>query len=161
ARNIRKYHYADYSDKEKFAEIYWLFSHEAVADGSIEKFAATLPRKRGKAAQYAVEKRDVDESFLQRLDQYREILAKVFKNENPDLDGDRLTEFTQRALDRLVFLRFLEDKHIEPRNRIAYIGDKGSAWQNFIAECRRLNGIYNGIVYKEHPILDKPSFKPD
>ena len=89
------------------------------------------------------------------------VLARAFKNHNPKLDGDTLTELTQRTLDRLVFLRFLEDKHIELQNRIAYFGDKGTAWQDFIAESRRLDGIYNGIVYKKHEILDAPGFKLD
>lgn len=164
AQNIAKFHYSEYADKEKFAEIYWLFSREAVANGSLEKFAETLPKKRGKAVQRGLFKssyQGIDETFLEELDQHRESLAKAFKNENPDLDGKCLTELTQRTLDRLVFLRFLEDKHIEDKNHIAYFGDKGTAWQDFIRESRRLDGIYNGIVYKEHPILDKPSFKPD
>jgi adenine-specific DNA-methyltransferase len=164
AQNVRKYHYSHYLDSEKFAQIYWLFSREAVANGSLEKFAETLPKKRGRAVQRGLFPgaiQSIDDAFLEELDEHREALAKAFKNENPDLDGETLTELTQRTLDRLVFLRFLEDKHIEPQNHIAYFGDKGSAWQDFIRESRRLDGIYNGIVYKEHPILDKPSFKPD
>jgi adenine-specific DNA-methyltransferase len=162
--NIRKYHFSQYEDAEKFAEIYWLFSREAVAAGSLEKFAASLPRRRGKAVQRGLFKggyQGIDETFLQELDGYRDSLARVFKNNNPDLDGETLTELTQRTLDRLVFLRFLEDKHIEPENRIAYFGDKRTAWQDFIAESRRLDGIYNGIVFKTHQILDAPSFKVD
>jgi len=163
-RNVRKYHFSHYEDPEKFAEIYYLFSHEAVTNGSLEKFVETLPKKRGKAGQRGASKAGelpMDETFLQELDEYRDQLAHSFKNRNPELDGETLTELTQRTLDRLVFLRFLEDKHIEPQNRIAYFGDKGTAWQDFIAESRRLDGIYNGIVYKEHAILDKPSFKVD
>jgi len=38
-REIKSFRYADYADEEKFKWIYWLFSHEAVAGGSIEKFA--------------------------------------------------------------------------------------------------------------------------
>ncbi len=162
SQSIRKYHFSHYEDKEKFAEIYWLFSREAVANGSIEKFAETLPKKRGKAVQRGLFKggfQSIDEAFLEELDEHREHLARAFKNQNPDLDGECLTELTQRTLDRLVFLRFLEDKAIEPQNRIAHFGEKGTAWQDFIAESRRLDGIYNGIVYKEHGILDSPKFK--
>lgn len=164
SQGLRKYHFHDYEDAEKFAEIYWLFSREAVANGSLEKFTDTLPKKRGKAVQRGLFKggyQGIDETFLEELDEYRESLAKAFKNENPDLDGETLTELTQRTLDRLVFLRFLEDKHIETAKHIAYFGDKGTAWQDFIKESRRLDGTYNGIVYKEHPILDKPTFKPN
>jgi len=54
----------------------------------------------------------IDESFLQELDEYRISLAKAFKRSNPTFDGATLTELVQRTLDRLVFLRFLEDKEI-------------------------------------------------
>jgi type I restriction-modification system DNA methylase subunit len=157
SQNIRKFHFHDYEDEGKFAEIYWLFSREAVTNGSLEKFVATLPKKRSKDVQPG----DIDERFLKDLDEFRDELARAFKNANPNLDGETLTELTQRTLDRLVFLRFLEDKHIEPQNHIAYFGDKGTAWQDFIAESRRLDGIYNGIVYKKHEILDATGFKLD
>ena len=46
-----KYYCRHYMDREKFSEIYWLFSREALAQGSIEKYAAGMPKPRGKAAQ--------------------------------------------------------------------------------------------------------------
>ncbi len=58
-------------------------------------------------------------------------------------------------------MRFLEDKLIHPENLISEFGNKGTAWQDFIATSRRLDGIYNGIVFKAHEILDAPSFKID
>jgi type I restriction-modification system DNA methylase subunit len=162
--SLRKYHFSQYENAETFAEIYWLFSREAVAGGSLEKFAETLPKRRGKAVQrglFAGAYQSIDEAFLLELDGYRDQLARAFKNPNPQLDGETLTELTQRTLDRLVFLRFLEDKHIEPEHRISHFGDHESAWRDFIRESRRLDGIYNGIVFKEHRILDAPSFKVD
>src|SRR5581483_6446261 len=164
AQNLRKYHFSQYEDPEKFAEIYWLFSREAVAGGSLEKFACTLSRKRAKAVQRGLigtGSQTIDDAFLADLDHWRDELARAFKNRNPSLDGETLTELTQRTLDRLVFLRFLEDKHIEPQNHIAYFTDRGSAWQAFISESRRLDGIYNGIVFKEHSILDSSRFNAD
>jgi hypothetical protein len=56
---------ANSADKEKFAEIYWLFSREAVAGGSLEKYAETLPKKRG-AVQRGLFKggyQSIDEAF--------------------------------------------------------------------------------------------------
>jgi type I restriction-modification system DNA methylase subunit len=88
-------------------------------------------------------------------------LARNFKNHNPELDGEILTEVTQRTLDRLVFLRFLEDKLIEPKYYVSEFGEKGNAWREFIALCRRLDNIYNGIVFKKHDILDRPNLKVD
>ena len=161
---IRKFHYSEYADKDTFAFMYYLFSRDAVASGSLEKFAADLPRQRGKAVQRGLLKggyQGIDDAFLEELDDYRDTLARAFKNNNPTLDGETLTEITQRTIDRLVFIRFLEDKLIHPENLISEFGNRGTAWQDFIAASRHLDGIYNGIVFKAHEILDAPSFKID
>ncbi len=161
---VRKYHFSEYAHPEKFAEIFHLFSRDAVAGGSLDKFADTLPKRRGKAVQRGLFKggyQRIDEAFLEELDEHRDTLARAFKNRNPELDGDALTEITQRTIDRLVFIRFLEDKLIHPENLVANFGDKGTAWQDFVAASRRLDGIYNGIVFKAHAILDKPGFRVD
>jgi len=163
-RAIMKYHYSDYSKREKFGEIYWLFSREAVADGSIEKRSKELPKARGKAVQrglFAGGYQRIDESFLTKLDEYRITLARTFKNSNPHLNNEALTELAQRTLNRLVFLRFLEDKGIEDQRHVEHFGDKGTAWEDFIATSRRLEKIYNGIIYNHHDILDQDQFHVD
>jgi type I restriction-modification system DNA methylase subunit len=163
-RGIAKYHYSQYADREKFAEIYWLFSCEALADGSIEKYATQLPKPRGKAIQRGLfpgAYKPVDESLLEELDAFRNTLAHTFKNRNRRLDSETLTEITQRTLDRLIFLRFLEDKQIEIPSLVDKFGSKGSPWEDFIAASRRLNGIYNGVVFKEHEVLDATNFHAD
>ena len=162
-RNLKKFHFSQYADQEKFAEIYWLFSREAVAGGSLEKYAETLPKKRGAVPRglFKGGYQSIDEAFLEELDAHRETLARIFKNTNSKLDGEALTEATQRTLDRLVFIRFLEDKLIEPQYLVSKFGERGSAWGDFIAASRRLDGIYNGIVFKKNDILDSPDFKVD
>ena len=163
-RQVAKYHYTDYSIPEKFAEIYWLFSREAVSGGSLEKRAKELPKPRGRAVQRGLFPdgyQSIDDSFLKELDEHRISLARTFKNKNPELDSDSLTEIVQRTLDRLVFLRFLEDKAIEARRFVDRFGEKGTAWEDFIAAGRRLDSIYNGIVFKKHSILDAQNFRVD
>jgi adenine-specific DNA-methyltransferase len=163
-RVVARYHYEEYGDKEVFAKIYWLLSHEAVAAGSIESYSKDLPRPRGKAVQRGLfpgAYKPVDESLLEELDSYRETLARTFKARNPLLDSETLTEITQRTLDRLVFLRFLEDKLIETPSLVDKFGSSGTAWEDFIAASRRLNGIYNGVVFKKHSVLDATNFRVD
>ncbi len=164
SRIIKKFNYREYTDPEKFAEIYYLLSREALLSGSFDQYAENLPRRRGKAVQLAFFKggyQSIDESFLFELDQYRERLARGFKRKNPELDGDTLTEITQRVIDRLVFIRFLEDKMIQPQHLISQFGDKGTAWQDFVAASRKLDGFCNGVVFKKHAIIDSPSFAVD
>lgn len=161
---IKKYHYLHYHDSEKFAEIFFLFSRDAVADSSLEKAAEKWPKRRGKPVHRGLFPggwQPVDESFLEELDGFRDALARNFKNHNPELDGEMLTEVTQRTIDRLVFLRFLEDKLIESKHYVSEFGGKGNAWQEFIALSRRLDKTYNGIVFKKHDILDAPNFEVD
>ncbi len=163
-RRVARYHYSEYFDRKKFAEIYWLFSHEAVADGSLGKRAKELLKPRGKAVQRGLFPggyQSIDESFLRELDEHRTALARTFKGKNPALDSETLTELVQRTLDRLVFLRFLEDKGIEPQRIVDRFGDKGTAWEDFVAASRRLDGIYNGIVFKHHTLLDGDKFRVD
>ncbi len=163
SRIVERFTYADYVDSEKFARIYWLFSREAVADGSLEKFAESRPVARGKRFQRGLFKggdTQPDEDFLEELDGYRQQLAQAFKRANPDLDGETLTEVTQRTLDRLVFTRFLEDKGIESPV-IENFGKADGLWEDFIAASLRLDRKYNGVVFKFHPRLDAPGFKPD
>ncbi|MCX7011552.1 MAG: N-6 DNA methylase [Candidatus Sumerlaeota bacterium] len=161
---LMKCHYRDYTNPERFAEIYYRFSHESVAAGSLEQYAETLPKRRGKAVQLSFLKggfQSIDEAFLLELDEYRDHLARAFKNKNPELDGEILTEITQRVIDRLVFIRFLEDKMIEPEHLMSEFGDKGTVWQDFIAASRKLDSFCNGVVFRKHAIIDSPDFKVD
>ena len=162
SQKIEYFHYSDYSKEDKFSRIYWLFSHEAVANGSIENRASELPRPRGKAIQGGLFKggyQPVDEAFLEELDTYREILAKAFKKSNPDLQSEELTEAVQRTIDRLVFIRFLEDKQIE-EPEIINLRSKKSAWKGFLALGRQLDPKYNGLVFKPHKVIDSKDFNP-
>lgn len=159
AKSPFRYHYSDFSSKDKFTELYWLISREAVASGSLEKRSEELPKKRGKAIQRGLFKggyQRIDDAFLEDLDEMRDELARGLKNKNAELDGETLTEVTQRILDRLVFLRFLEDKLIETHERVAAFGDKGTVWNDFIVASRKLDARYNGVVFKPHKLIDTP-----
>ena len=162
SRKVESFHYSDYAVEDKFARIHYLFSREAVAGGSIEKRAAELPKPRGKTGQKGLFKgvlKAVDEAFLEELDEYRITLAKAFKKANEKLEGEELTEAVQRVIDRLVFIRFLEDKGIEEKAIVGLKGQK-SAWRAFVSLCKRYEPKYNGLVFKSNRILDNNVFEP-
>jgi type I restriction-modification system DNA methylase subunit len=157
---IETFHYSQYTDEEIFKKIFYLFGRDAVAGGSLEKYAGTLTKPRGKAGKKGIVRgkyQQVDEAFLELLDGYRDTLAHAFKNKNPNLDGESLTEAVQRTLDRLVFIRFLEDKGIE-EPMIINLVEKQLAWGSFITLCRSMEPKYNGLVFKQHPVIDSPTF---
>ncbi len=160
----KKYHFEDFRDRAKFGEIFYLFGREFVADGSLEKYAEQLPKPKGKVKQrrlFGDNYQEIDEAFLSKLEEYRKDLAKMFKRKNQHLTSDDLTEAVQRTLDRLVFIRFLEDKLIEPSTILDKFGEKPHAWKQFIAKCREFDKSYNGIIFKENPLLDSASFEVD
>lgn len=165
SRVVKRFHYADYTDPEKFAEIYWLFSREALVNSAPVKFAGTLPKPRSMTFRRELFKggyQSLDEAFLIELDHYREMLARAFRAKNPRLNSKQLTEITQRTIDRLVFIRFLEDKQIEPARHVERFGaDGGGAWEDFIQVSLSLDRIYNAVVFKRHEILDAPGFTLD
>ncbi|MBP6456549.1 MAG: N-6 DNA methylase, partial [Chitinophagaceae bacterium] len=156
----KTYRYTDYANKNLFAEIYYLFSREAVANKSIEKYAETLPKASGRVTQKLLFKggyQAIDDSFLEYIDGIRETIAKAFKKADDNLDSEQLTEATQRTIDRLVFVRFLEDKFIEPINHINEWAANANPWKAFIQDCKSLNAKYNGVVFK--PLfIDKDNF---
>jgi type I restriction-modification system DNA methylase subunit len=165
---IESFHYSQYTDEDIFKKIFYLFGREAVAGGSLENFVQTLPKPRGKGKGIIRGKyQQVDEAFLELLDGYRDTLAHAFKNKNPHLDGESLTEAVQRTLDRLVFIRFLEDKGIEEQS-ITHLrplpnlplgkGKETLAWEKFLALCRSMEPKYNGLVFKPHPVIDSQTF---
>ena len=165
SRVVMSWHYRDLHGQDSFAELYWLLSRAAVVDDSIGRFAeAHLPTAAAAAHQYSLfphEIRDFDNDFLSQLDQWRLQLAHSFFVTNPGLDGSQLTEAVQRTLDRLIFIRFLEDKQIEQAHIITTFGTKGEThWRSFSKASKRLDAIYNGIVFKPHPLLDSRSFEP-
>ncbi len=159
---IKSFHYTDYANEEKLKEIYYLFSYESVADNSIEKFAEALPKPRGKKkALLQKTYQNIDEAFLGELDEIRTRLAKSFKKNNTHLASEELTEATQRTIDRLVFIKFLEDKMIEPHHYVSEFGKRRSAWEDFLTASRTLDAKYNGVVFKKTTIDSRNVVEPD
>jgi hypothetical protein len=161
---IKSFHYSDYANEEKFKEIFYLFSRVSVLDGSIEKYSESLPKPRGKAAKRGLFKggiQSIDESFLEELDEIRTSLAISFKKNNAHLTSEELTEATQRTIDRLVFIKFLEDKLIEPHHFVSEFGNRRTAWEDFITASISLDAKYNGVVFKKSLIDSKNVIEPD
>ncbi|KAB2877787.1 N-6 DNA methylase [bacterium] len=171
-RRMEHFHYSEYADEEKFSRIFHLFGRDGVAAGSIEKRASELPKpKKGKQqVSFKGIALPIDEAFLVKLDDIRLTLAKSFKKHNQDLGSEELTEAVQRTIDRLVFIRFLEDKNIEEAH-IANLtlspsplkGEKRGevgAWRSFVALCKSLEPKYNGLVFKHHSLIDGDKFIP-
>lgn len=159
---IKYFRYTDFRDADTFAEIYWLFSREAVLGGNLRLYVEELERsrskgKRGRQGSLFGGGLSIDDSFLEYIDNIRLQMAQAFYCGNPKLNPYELAEATQRTIDRLVFMRFLEDKQIEPENLLHNIANHSKPWHKFISECKRLDAKYNGIVFKPH-FIDQNAF---
>jgi adenine-specific DNA-methyltransferase len=161
SNQIHYYDYKEFKEYDCFEKIYWLFSREAIAAGNLQTFVENLPKPKGKGKQLKLNTgnyQSIDESFLNYIDNIRKEMAQALHENCPTLDNYELTEATQRTIDRLVFMRFLEDKLIEPENILYNIATHPKPWDKFIAESKRLDAKYNGVVFK--PLfIDQSNFE--
>lgn len=155
---IKYYDYKDFRDYDTFEEFYWIFSREALVEGNLSKYIEQLKKPKGTSTQlklFGGKYQSIDESFLNYIDAKRYDLATAFYQNNNSLDAYSLTEATQRTIDRIVFIRFLEDKLIETENIIHNIAAANHPWAKFVEYSKYLDSKYNGIVFKPLFIDDK------
>jgi adenine-specific DNA-methyltransferase len=153
----KEFVYTDFRDKNKFKFIFDLLSKKSVNEGSIESYVSTLKIKKG----YVVAKDPLErigDEFLTYIEGLRYVVASNYKKANSDLDGEVLTESTQKLIDRLIFIRFLEDKHIEQKSFVQKWANSKHPYTDFIKDCKDFDKVYNGIIFKHHPIVDNSIF---
>ena len=105
--------YKDYLTR--WEEIAAVFSREAVLKGSFDQYAEGLKGKRGTT--------EVDDAFLQEIEHWRDLLARIIALRNPDLQVRELNYAVQMTIDRIVFLRICEDRGIERENQLQELLD--------------------------------------
>ena len=131
--------YTDYLDKW---DLLWdTFSRDAVEKGSLDKLIGKIDKNT----------KTMDVDFLEQITGWREALAKNIAIRNGDLNVDEINESVQRILDRLVFIRNLEDREIESENTLF---DKTKISENIyksiIPLFNSLDKTYNGLLFKKH-----------
>lgn len=122
-----------------------LLSKEGFKSNSLDKYAEEHFKKSQKLA--------VNEKLFSDLREAREILTKSFRSWNSSLSTDDLDEGIQRILDRLVFIRVLEDRKLEDiilRPLIRDDRNNQELFHSLIEKFRELDNIYNSSLFKEH-----------
>lgn len=138
---------------EKMAEVDYeqigVFQHDEVQGGSIEKLLLRYPAlKRLRVP--------VDVTFLEELTKWREALAKDIYKNNPGITVRSLNDVVQRILDRLIFIRLIEDREIIKSRRLKDISEnwKESRHRDIQVELnvlfKKLNNDFNGEIFKPH-----------
>jgi len=135
---------------EKWEEIAALFSREAVLGGSLDRYARSLPAKRG-------EKR-VDAALLGDISRWREALAKNIALRNAELDTASLNYSVQAIIDRIMFLRICEDRGIERYMRLKHLLEGERVYARLFELFQQADERYNSGIFHFHkePGRDKP-----
>lgn len=132
-------HYSNYS--ENWDLLYEHFSKESVSDGSLDGLRKKLSKNT----------KPLDEEFLRDITEWREKLARNIAIRNSKLSVEEINESVQRILDKLVFIRNLEDREIEPENLLLDIAEKKiNVYTKLLPIFRRMNGEYNGLLFNKH-----------
>jgi type I restriction-modification system DNA methylase subunit len=144
-------HFEDYAGHH-FEDL-WLLSKEAFQTGAIHQLAERYGKK--------AKKEPVSRVLFAQMTQWRRDLFKemktwgnLWKENLPALD-----EAVQRFLDRLVFIRTLEDRQVEqPRLQalLRQYKDKRkknkSLFGDLLALFHELDGVYNANLFAQHPL---------
>ncbi|RHX77470.1 Eco57I restriction-modification methylase domain-containing protein [Leptospira yasudae] len=126
---------------ENWDLIWDTFSKEAVSSGSLDKLIGRIDRNA----------KLMDDDFLEQISSWREELAKNIALRNKNLSIDELNESVQRILDRLIFIRNLEDREIEPENTLFDASKKPvDIYSSLIPIFQSLDKTYNGLLFKKH-----------
>ena len=125
----------------------WLLSKESFENNALDVYA----EKHGKKSK----KMTVNEKLFDDLRKARELLTKSFESWNRNVDKETLDEGIQKILDRLVFIRVLEDRELEQPilKPIIREWEKDKQQQLFhmlIEKFRELDEIYNSNLFTKH-----------
>ncbi len=129
--------YTDYMSH--WREITEIFSREAILHGSFDEYAESKKTKRGTT--------EVDESFLQEIEAWREALAKNFALRNPGLGLQLLNTAVQKTIDRIIFLRICEDRGIEPYGQLRDLIDSDNVYQQLGSVFVEADARYNSGLF--------------
>jgi len=137
----------------------WLLSKESFEKNALDVYA----EKHGKKSKSLT----VNEKLFDDLKQAREILTKSFNNwkeywdKHKDIDQETLDEGVQRILDRLVFIRVLEDRKLEEpilrpilREWEKDHSDSRKLFQMLAKKFRELDDLYNSSLFTKHACED-------
>lgn len=124
---------------EKWDEIASIFSYDAVKQGSFDRFAQSMEKKRGT--------QEVGEEFLKEIEDWRENLAKSIALRNPDLGVRELNFCVQKTIDRIIFLRMCEDRGIESYGQLQSIAEKNHIYENLCKIFEKADGKYNSGLF--------------
>jgi type I restriction-modification system DNA methylase subunit len=129
--------YTDYLNEFDF--IWDTFSKERVLKGSFDKYITSDKNKKGTTT--------VDHDFLASLDKWRIELAKNIVLRNKNLNEDELNFVVQHTIDRIIFLRIAEDRHVERYGELQDAIKNGDYYKNLLLHFNVADQKYNSGLF--------------
>lgn len=115
-----------------------------------------------------IERPDIDENFLNLMNYCRFLLAEEIHDKFPEMDFDKLKFYTQRILDRMIIIRYAEDKWIlDQPDQLKKAVDfyKGTEYtqlsSNLINFFDGFDNVHNTKIFEKDEELDKILKKVD
>lgn len=124
---------------DEFEFLWDVFAKENLPKGRYDKYVQSDTRKKGTVT--------VDEEFLKSIEEWRRYLATSIALQNKSLDEDELNFAVQRIIDRIIFLRFCEDRGVEPYGELKRAAEKGDVYQNLFHLFRIADEKYNSGLF--------------
>jgi len=147
---------------EEFIEQFdrlWLLSRESFEKEEINRLLENVDKRMIKP---------IDESILTDLLQYREWLSKDLKDKRMPLSDSKLDEIVQILIDRLIFMRSVEDRGLEGKDFLLIISDsvkRGTTDKNLWAllkdQFKRFDATYNSKLFSEGILEKEGTFSDD
>lgn len=125
----------------------WLLSKESFNRNELDIYAEKYGKKQKSLT--------VNEKLYGDLKNARQLLAKSFDSWNKNISSEDLDEGVQRILDRLIFIRVLEDRELEspilkPLIRLHEQDGQKQIFQMLKEKFRELDDIYDSSLFKLH-----------
>ena len=131
----------------------WQLSKVAFETNSLDTYAEQIGKK--------LQKVPVSDLLYKDLNECRNILLNTLRQWNSDknISNELLEEGVQKLLDRLIFIRVLEDRGIEestlhPLIRAWETSKKKneiSIYESMVHKFREMDDIYNSNLFQKHP----------
>ncbi|HOP48472.1 MAG TPA: TaqI-like C-terminal specificity domain-containing protein [Desulfobacteraceae bacterium] len=140
--------YMDYVDR--WEEIAGIFSRDAILKGSFDKYIESSKIKKGTT--------EVDASFLQEIERWRELLARNIALRNPNLTQRELNYSVQQTIDRIVFLRICEDRGMEDYGGLMALQNGDNIYKRLFQLFNKADEKYNSGLFHFKKEKDRENY---
>ncbi len=133
----------------------WLLSRPAMEEGALDRAAEAVGKK--------VKRTVVNRLLLADLTQWRRELFRTLRAYNPQRPIEQIDQAVQRILDRLIFMRTVEDREIEPNRLQSLVREwrDGGRKRDLAAELnalfREFDAAYDTRLFAPHLCEDLES----